>query len=99
MQLPGVIHQVVQRSNLSLHERNHALIAALTVQVEDLKQKLAAQEEDVSLKNQQANELLVRVGAESQKTAQEREVADEEERKVGIKAEEVREDTSVSAIP
>ena len=57
--------------------------------MEDLKQKLRAQEEDVNIKNEQANELLVRVGAESEKTAREREVADEEEKKVELKAQDV----------
>ena len=57
--------------------------------MEDLKQKLRAQEEDVNIKNEQANELLVRVGAESEKTAREREIADEEEKKVELKAQDV----------
>lgn len=53
-------------------------------QVDDLKDKLAAQEKDVTLKNEEANKLIQIVGAETEKVSAEKALANEEEKKVKI---------------
>ncbi|XP_016382633.1 dynein axonemal heavy chain 9 [Sinocyclocheilus rhinocerous] len=60
-----------------------------TAQVDDLKAKLAAQEVELKLKNESADKLIQVVGVETEKVAREKAVADEEEQKVAIIAEEV----------
>ncbi|XP_077101765.1 dynein axonemal heavy chain 9 [Siphateles boraxobius] len=60
-----------------------------TAQVDDLKAKLAAQEVELKLKNESADKLIQVVGVETEKVAKEKTVADDEERKVAIIAEEV----------
>lgn len=57
--------------------------------MDDLKNKLAAQEADLKLKNESADKLIQVVGVETEKVAKEKKVADEEEQKVGLIAEEV----------
>uniref|UniRef100_A0A1I8JH23 DHC_N2 domain-containing protein n=1 Tax=Macrostomum lignano TaxID=282301 RepID=A0A1I8JH23_9PLAT len=51
-------------------------------QVDDLKAKLAAQEVELSQKNEDANKLLEIVGTETDKVSKEKEFADQEEQKV-----------------
>lgn len=58
-------------------------------QVDDLKAKLALQEIDLKEKNEAADALIEIVGIETEKVQIEKSVADEEEEKVGIIAEEV----------
>ncbi|CAB3368449.1 Hypothetical predicted protein [Cloeon dipterum] len=58
-------------------------------QVDDLKAKLAVQEIELKQKNEAADALIEIVGIETDKVSQEKTLADEEERKVGIIAEEV----------
>ena len=58
-------------------------------QVDDLKAKLAAQEVDLGIKNEEANKLIQVVGAETEKVGKEKAVADEEEAKVTVINEEV----------
>ncbi|XP_057215442.1 dynein heavy chain 9, axonemal [Triplophysa rosa] len=60
-----------------------------TAQVDDLKNKLAAQEADLKLKNESADKLIQVVGVETEKVAKEKKVADEEEQKVALIAKEV----------
>ncbi|CAI9715294.1 dynein beta chain, ciliary-like [Octopus vulgaris] len=58
-------------------------------QVDDLKAKLAEQEIELAEKNEDANKLIAIVGAETEKVAQEKAIADEEAIKVQIINEEV----------
>jgi dynein heavy chain len=51
-------------------------------QVDDLKDKLAAQEVEVKQKNEDADKLIKIVGAESEKVGKEKAIADEEQKKV-----------------
>ncbi|TRY82989.1 hypothetical protein DNTS_022847 [Danionella cerebrum] len=60
-----------------------------TAQVDDLKAKLAAQEVELKLKNENADKLIQVVGVEAEKVAKEKTVADDEEQKVACIAEEV----------
>jgi dynein heavy chain len=57
--------------------------------VDDLKAKLAAQEVELAIKNEAANKLIAVVGAETEKVSKEKAIADEEEQKVKVIAEEV----------
>jgi len=50
--------------------------------VDDLKAKLAAQEIELTQKNEDANKLIQIVGAETEKVTKEKAIADEEEKKV-----------------
>ena len=52
--------------------------------MDDLKAKLAAQEVELALKNEEANKLIQVVGAETEKVSKEKAIADEEERKVQV---------------
>ena len=54
------------------------------LQVDDLKEKLAAQEVEVNLKNEDANKLISVVGAETEKVSKEKAIAAEEEQKVKV---------------
>lgn len=58
-------------------------------QVADLKLKLAVQEVELNEKNQAADALIEIVGVETEKVQTEKALADEEETKVGVIAEEV----------
>ena len=58
-------------------------------QVDDLKEKLAAQEVELKQKNDDADALIKRVGIEQEKVGKEKEFADGEEKKVAKIAEEV----------
>ncbi|XP_059473724.1 dynein beta chain, ciliary isoform X2 [Neocloeon triangulifer] len=58
-------------------------------QVDDLKAKLAVQEVQLKVKNEAADALIEIVGVETDKVSQEKTLADEEERKVGLIADEV----------
>ncbi|XP_067860408.1 dynein axonemal heavy chain 9-like [Heptranchias perlo] len=60
-----------------------------SAQVDDLKAKLAAQEVELKQKNEDADKLIQVVGVETEKVSKEKAIADEEERKVAIIAEEV----------
>ena len=57
--------------------------------MDDLKDKLAAQEVELGIKNEAANKLISVVGAETEKVSKEKAIADEEEKKVSVIAEEV----------
>ena len=58
-------------------------------QVDDLKAKLAAQEKELAIKNEDANKLIHVVGAETEKVSKEKAVADEEEKKVQVITDDV----------
>ena len=58
-------------------------------QVDDLKEKLAAQEIELKQKNEDADALIQRVGVETEIVQKEKAIADVEEKKVAVKAEEV----------
>ena len=57
--------------------------------MDDLKAKLAAQEKELAIKNEEANKLIQVVGAETEKVSREKAIADEEEKKVQVINEEV----------
>lgn len=57
--------------------------------MDDLKDKLAAQEVEVTLKNEDANKLIAIVGAETEKVSKEKQIASEEEQKVKVINEDV----------
>lgn len=52
--------------------------------MDDLKAKLAAQEAELAIKNEDANKLITVVGAETEKVSKEKAIADDEEQKVQI---------------
>ena len=52
--------------------------------MDDLKGKLAAQEVELAIKNEEANKLIQVVGAETEKVGKEKAIADEEEAKVTV---------------
>ena len=54
----------------------------MSLQVDDLKSKLASQEVELAQKNEDANKLIQVVGAETEKVSKEKAIADEEEKKV-----------------
>ena len=54
-----------------------------------MKSKLAAQEKELAVKNEEANKLIAVVGAETTKVSAEKAVANEEERKVKVITEDV----------
>lgn len=56
----------------------------VAAQVDDLKAKLAAQEIELTQKNEDANKLIQIVGAETEKVSKEKAIADDEEKKVMI---------------
>ncbi|XP_068120652.1 dynein axonemal heavy chain 9 isoform X1 [Hyperolius riggenbachi] len=60
-----------------------------SAQVDDLKAKLAAQEVELKQKNEDADKLIQVVGVETEKVGKEKAIADEEEKKVAVIAEEV----------
>lgn len=62
-------------------------------QVDDLKAKLAAQEKELAIKNEEANKLIQVVGAETEKVSKEKAIADEEEKKVQV----IKDDVSKKA--
>lgn len=59
------------------------------IQVEELKKKLAVQEIELKEKNDAADALIEIVGVETEKVSTEKNLADEEEEKVAVIAEEV----------
>jgi len=70
----------------------------LCLQVDDLKGKLAAQEEELAIKNDDANKLIAVVGAEQEKVSKEKAFANEEQKKVAIIAEDVGSKQKVCSI-
>ena len=68
---------------LSIHIKISFIMSGLShLQVDDLKDLLAAQEVELAQKNADANELIQIVGAESEKVGKEKAIADAEEAKV-----------------
>ena len=57
--------------------------------MDDLKAKLASQEVELAMKNEDADKLIQVVGVETEKVSKEKAIADEEERKVAVINEEV----------
>lgn len=64
-------------------------LKSTAMQVDDLKAKLAIQEIELKEKNEAADALIEIVGIETEKVSIEKSIADEEEKKVAIIAEEV----------
>jgi dynein heavy chain len=64
-------------------------LKSTAAQVDDLKEKLAAQEVELKQKNDDADALIERVGVEQEKVGKEKEIADSEEKKVAKINEEV----------
>ncbi|OXU27164.1 hypothetical protein TSAR_014516 [Trichomalopsis sarcophagae] len=70
-------------------ENGLAKLKSTAVQVDELKKKLAVQEVELQQKNEAADALIAIVGIETEKVQKEKALADEEELKVGVIAEEV----------
>ncbi|XP_014225178.1 dynein beta chain, ciliary [Trichogramma pretiosum] len=70
-------------------ENGLAKLRSTAVQVDDLKKKLAVQEIELQQKNEAADTLIAIVGVETEKVQKEKALADEEEAKVAMIAEEV----------
>ena len=64
-------------------------LKSTAAQVDDLKEKLAAQEVELKQKNEDADALIEKVGVEQEKVGKEKAIADEEEKKVAKINEEV----------
>lgn len=60
------------------------LFLLCSVQVDDLKAKLAVQELELKHKNEDADKLIQVVGVETEKVSKEKVIADEEELKVQV---------------
>ncbi|XP_076454452.1 dynein beta chain, ciliary-like [Babylonia areolata] len=95
------LEQITLYQNL-LRRKNDELQAKITrlengleklrstaAQVDELKEKLASQEVELAIKNEDANKLIQVVGAETAKVSKEKAVADEEEAKVSVITKEV----------
>ncbi|NXP09467.1 DYH17 protein, partial [Thinocorus orbignyianus] len=63
-------------------EKGLTKLQSTTSQVDDLKAKLAVQEEELKVKNEDADKLIHVVGVETEKVSKEKAIADEEELKV-----------------
>ncbi|KAM6412695.1 LOW QUALITY PROTEIN: dynein axonemal heavy chain 11 [Pluvialis apricaria] len=59
-------------------------LKAADFQVEDLKSKLASQEAELQLRNQDAEALIAKIGFQTEKVSQEEAIADAEEQKVSL---------------
>lgn len=60
-----------------------------SLQVDELKARLAAQELELKQKNEDADKLIWVVGVETEKVSREKAIADEEEQKVALITQEV----------
>ncbi|NXU59271.1 DYH17 protein, partial [Turnix velox] len=76
----------IKRSELTAKierlEKGLTKLQSTTSQVDDLKAKLAVQEEELKQKNEDADKLIHVVGVETEKVSKEKAIADEEELKV-----------------
>ncbi|XP_043471037.1 dynein beta chain, ciliary [Leptopilina heterotoma] len=77
------------RGRIERLENGLAKLRSTAVQVDELKQKLAIQEIELQQKNEAADTLITIVGVETEKVQKEKALADEEETKVAMIAEEV----------
>ncbi|KAF0872636.1 DYH9 protein, partial [Crocuta crocuta] len=78
------------KSKMERLENGLLKLHSTSAQVDDLKAKLATQEVEVKQKNEDADKLIQVVGIETDKVSREKAVADEEERKVAIIMQEVK---------
>jgi dynein heavy chain len=72
-------------------ENGLAKLLSTSSQVDDLKARLATQEVELRIKNDDANRLIERVAVDTEKVNKEKAVADEEERKVDVITKDVGE--------
>ncbi|EZA54880.1 Dynein beta chain, ciliary [Ooceraea biroi] len=77
------------RARVARLENGLDKLRSTAVQVDGLKKKLAVQEVELQQKNDAADALIAIVGVETEKVQKEKAIADEEESKVAIIAEEV----------
>ncbi|XP_014206492.1 dynein beta chain, ciliary [Copidosoma floridanum] len=77
------------KSRIERLENGLAKLKSTAIQVDGLKEKLAVQEVELQQKNEAADALIAIVGVETEKVQKEKALADEEESKVAIIAEEV----------
>ncbi|KAK2575931.1 hypothetical protein KPH14_007294 [Odynerus spinipes] len=77
------------RARVTRLENGLDKLRSTAVQVDGLKEKLAVQEVELQQKNEAADALIAIVGVETDKVQKEKAIADEEESKVAIIAEEV----------
>ena len=72
-------------------ENGLAKLKSTAAQVDDLKARLATQEVELKIKNEEANRLIARVAIDTEKVNKEKAIADEEEQKVAVIAKDVGE--------
>jgi dynein heavy chain len=91
----ALYQSLLSNQALQLHEAQERMENGLTklkstaAQVDDLKEKLAAQEIELEQKNKEADALIERVGVETEKVNKEKEVAAVEQEKVRVINEDV----------
>ena len=77
------------QSNMDRMENGLTKLQSTAAQVDDLKEKLKAQEIELADKNKEADALIQKVGVETEKVNKEKEIADVEKEKVRIINEDV----------
>ena len=77
------------QSNMDRMENGLTKLRSTAAQVDDLKLKLAAQEKELAIKNQEADALIQKVGVETEKVNKEKEIAAVEQEKVRVINEDV----------
>eukprot|EP00049_Salpingoeca_infusionum_P001275 m.46981 g.46981 ORF g.46981 m.46981 type:complete len:4526 (+) comp10948_c0_seq2:170-13747(+) len=76
-------HQELQAAQDRM-ENGLTKLKSTAAQVDDLKEKLAAQEQELAVKNAEADALIEKVGVETEKVNKEKEIAAVEEEKVSV---------------
>ncbi|MGH0142545.1 UNVERIFIED_CONTAM: hypothetical protein FKN15_019724 [Acipenser sinensis] len=66
------------------------------IEVEELKAKLASQEVELNLKNQDAEALITKIGLQTEKVSHEKTIADAEEQKIGLQTEKVSREKTIA---
>jgi len=77
------------QNNMDRMENGLTKLKSTAAQVDDLKEKLKAQEVELAQKNQEADALIEKVGIETEKVNKEKEIAAVEEEKVRVITEDV----------
>jgi hypothetical protein len=87
----GLLEKKAQQlqNNMDRMENGLTKLKSTAAQVDDLKEKLKAQEVELAQKNQEADALIERVGVETEKVNKEKEIAAVEEEKVRVITEDV----------
>ncbi|KAL6109087.1 dnah11 [Pungitius sinensis] len=90
LQQINLYRNLLEKSRAQLQHKMNRLVSGLqklqttAVQVEDLKAKLASQETELTLKNQNIEALITKIGQQTEKVSSKREAADLEAQKVAV---------------